>query len=298
MFTPEEAMQTSVDCIPCFVRQALDTARACSKEPTAHEWLVRDVLRLLSELGLDRSPPVIVQMIHRRLRKLTGVEDPYAADKERFDLMAEELLPGYARKVAAVDDPLGLAVRLAIAGNVIDLGAKTGLTEDDARRAIDGAAAEPIFGDLEAFRRRAEKAERILYLADNAGEVFFDRLLIERLPAGRVTLAVRGAPVINDATMTDACNAGLTEIAEVIDNGSDAPGTVLADCSADFVRRFREADLIIAKGQGNYETLCEEAGPLFFLFRVKCPAVAAQAGAPVGAHMLGGPPIAAGAPST
>jgi len=288
-------MQTSVDCLPCFVRQTLDTARACSPEPAVHEWLVRDVLRLLSEIGLDSSPPVIAQAIHRRLREMTGIDDPYGAEKERFDHMAEELLPGYARKVASAADPLDLAVRLAIAGNVIDLGAKTGLTEREAESEIDRAAAAPICGDLEAFRRRAERAEHILYLADNAGEVFFDRLLIERLPRGCVTVAVRGAPVINDATMADACDAGLAELAELIDNGSDAPGTVLADCSAEFRRYFREADLIISKGQGNYETLCDESAPLFFLFRVKCPAVAAHAGAPLGAHVLAGlPPITAG----
>jgi hypothetical protein len=107
---------------------------------------------------------------------------------------------------------------------------------------------------------------------------------VERLPAGRVTVAVRGAPVLNDATRADAEAAGLPDIVEVVDNGSDAPGTLLDDCSADFQRRFREADLIIAKGQGNFETLSETDAHIYFLFKAKCPVIAAHAGLPVGTH--------------
>jgi uncharacterized protein with ATP-grasp and redox domains len=106
-------------------------------------------------------------------------------------------------------------------------------------------------------------------------------------------LAVRGAPVLNDATAADARAAGLAEICEVIDNGSDAPGTLLEDCSPGFRQRFRAADMIIAKGQGNYETLSEAPGNIFFLFKVKCPVIAAHSGMPVGAQVLGRPRHAA-----
>jgi uncharacterized protein with ATP-grasp and redox domains len=125
-----------------------------------------------------------------------------------------------------------------------------------------------------------------LYLADNAGEIAFDRLLVERISPGRVTLAVRGAPVINDATLADAQAVGLDKIVEVIDNGSDAPGTILDDCHSDFRRRFAGADLIIAKGQGNYETLSDGPGNLFFLFKAKCPVIADHIGQPVGTQIM------------
>ncbi len=132
----------------------------------------------------------------------------------------------------------------------------------------------------------AARAGRILYLADNAGEIVFDRLLVEALAPQRVTLAVRGTPVLNDATAADARAVGLTEICEVIDNGSDAPGTVLEDCSREFRQRFSTADLIIAKGQGNFETLSEAPGNIFFLFKVKCPVIATRTGLPEEAQVL------------
>jgi uncharacterized protein with ATP-grasp and redox domains len=123
-------------------------------------------------------------------------------------------------------------------------------------------------------------------LTDNAGEIVFDRFLIEQLPFDRVTVVVRGFPVINDATIADAETAGLTDIVEVMTNGSDAPGTILDDCSEEFRTRFAEADLIIAKGQGNYETLRECLRPIFFLLRVKCPLVANDLDCPVGSMVL------------
>lgn len=130
------------------------------------------------------------------------------------------------------------------------------------------------------------EAQRILYLADNAGEIAFDRLLIEQIGPARVTVAVRGGPVINDATITDARAVGLHEIVEIIENGSDAPGTLLDDCSQEFKWRFAEADLILAKGQGNFEALSDEPHNIFFLLKAKCAVIAAHAGVPLGTHVL------------
>jgi uncharacterized protein with ATP-grasp and redox domains len=144
-------------------------------------------------------------------------------------------------------------------------------------------------GDIEAFRKRAASAADILYLADNAGEIVLDRLLIESLGPERVTVAVRGHPVINDATLEDARTAGLTDLVTVLANGSATPGTVLDGCSDEFRQRFERADLVISKGQGNYETLNEVARDIFFLFKVKCPVVAKMTRLPLGAQALVGP---------
>jgi len=178
------------------------------------------------------------------------------------------------------------AARIAIAGNMIDMGINRNITEADVRQAMQHALSEPFFGEQERFIQEVDEARSILYLADNAGEIVFDRLLIEQILPRRVTLAVRGAPVINDATLVDAQAAGLDEIVEIIDNGSDAPGTLLEDCSQEFRRRFAEADLIIAKGQGNFESLNTQPGNLFFLFKVKCPLVANHILQPVGMQVL------------
>jgi len=173
--------------------------------------------------------------------------------------------------IAESQDPFGLAVRLSIAGNVIDLGVDGGITESIARQSIKNTLHEPFEGDTNELKQSIDAADRILYLADNAGEIVFDRLLIEQMPTDRVTLVVRGGPILNDATIEDARSAGMCELVEVIDNGSDAPGTVLEDCSEAFRKRFAQANLVISKGQGNFETLSDNQANISFMFKVKCP---------------------------
>jgi len=279
-------MKTYLDCIPCFIRQTLDAVRVVTDEFAVQETMLRDVLRLTSEMDLSQSPPRIGQLIHRRLRELTGNKDPYAEVKKRFNTMALEMLPELRSRIKAAEDPFTAAVRLAITGNIIDFGPKSNVTEKDALDAIETALSDPLYGDAAAFREMVENASSILYIGDNAGEIMFDRLLIEQLPLKRVTFAVRGAPVINDAVYEDAEQAGLTHLVDVIDSGSDAPGTLLEDCSEEFIRNFRAADIIIAKGQGNFETLSESDGNMVFLFKAKCPVIASHAGTKLGAQVL------------
>jgi hypothetical protein len=279
-------MNTALECIPCFVRQTLDAARMSSDDPAVHEQILREVLGWMSEMDLSLSPPAFAQRIHRRLRERTGMEDPYREEKKKHNDMALQLLPALRGQVRASDDPLITAAHLAIAGNIIDLGAKSGLRDEDVMEALQHAAEKPLEGDIEAFRTEAAKAKRILYLADNCGEIVFDTLLIEQLGPERVVVAVRGRPIINDATPAEAREAGLDRIVPIIGNGSDAPGTVLKDCSDEFRNAFESADLIVSKGQGNFETLCGCRKNIFFLLKVKCPVVAASAGKPVGTHLL------------
>jgi damage-control phosphatase, subfamily I len=183
-----------------------------------------------------------------------------------------------------------MAARLAIAGNVIDMGSNGNLTEAEVRQSLSKALTEPFFGEEERFVQAIAQAKSVLYLADNAGEIAFDKLLVEQIikqvSQERVTLVVRGAPVLNDATMIDVHTVGIDQIVEAIANGSDAPGTILNDCSEDFRRRFAEADLIIAKGQGNFETLSNNPSNIFFLFKVKCAVIANLVNQPLGMQML------------
>lgn len=279
-------MQTTLDCIPCIVRQALESARFVSVDPALHEQLLRHILALLARMDMTLPPPFVGQIIHRELHRITGVDDPYREAKERFNHLAAEMLPWLRQMIDRSSDPLFLAARIAIAGNIIDLGINGALSEAEAGRSMEEALTQPLNGDWELLRSEIPQAKRVLYIADNAGEIFFDRLLIERLPLERVTLAVRGRPILNDATREDARCAGLDAMVAVIDNGSDAPGTILADCSTGFVRTFKAADLILAKGQGNFETLSEELAPIFFLFKAKCPVIAAHAGVEQGALVV------------
>jgi len=279
-------VRSSLDCIPCFVRQTLEAARALSDDATILEDTVREMLLWMADADLGQPPPAFAQHIHRRLRFVTGEHDPHRAAKDRHNQMALHLLPRLRALVGGSSHPMDTAVRLAIAGNAIDMGVAAEVTESELDQAIAQALNRPLDGKPHEFYRAVRSAESILYLADNAGELALDLLLIEQLGPHRVTVAVRGEPVLNDATRIDATDVGLDRIVEVVDNGSDAPGTILADCSAKFRRRFADAELIIAKGQGNFESLSEEPGNIFFLFKVKCRVIADHVGMPVGAHVV------------
>jgi uncharacterized protein with ATP-grasp and redox domains len=180
-------------------------------------------------------------------------------------------------------------VQLAIAGNVIDFGAYSAahMTKRDIFHLSQEALSQPVSGDLEKFNRIVHDAERILYIADNAGECFFDSILLDFISPGKVTYAVRGGPILNDATMEDAYAAGIQKKCSVIDTGDNAPGVLLDRCSSEFRNLFDQSDVIIAKGQGNYESLSDGSGKVcIFLLKVKCDVIARDIGHAVGTNVL------------
>jgi len=280
-------MKVFLDCIPCFVRQALDSARLATDDEQTQEKVVREVLRLAADLDMSQSPPVIGQKIHRLIRSLVGSDDPYYRVKKQFNSLALKLYPDLRKQIISSNDQLETAIRLAIAGNIIDFGVKTSLTELEVKKTIGDSLSGYLNPEqVRNFKNAVMEAEEILYLADNAGEIVFDHLLIEQLPIEKITVVVKGSPVINDATIEDANVVGLDRIVEVIDNGSDGPGTILETCSQYFRDRFEKADLIIAKGQGNYETLSDLDKNIFFILKAKCPVIARDLNCEVGAMVL------------
>ncbi len=282
-------MRTYFDCIPCFVRQVLDSVRMTTDDEQIQEKVLREALYLGSKMDLSQSPPAMAQKIHRFIREITGVKDPYLEVKNRFNKLALQMYPELKQQVETSADPLETAVRLAIAGNIIDFGVNSVVEQSQVERTITESLTEPL--DMEAmeeFREATSQAEDILYLGDNTGEIVFDRLLIEQLPYEKITFAVKGGPILNDATIEDAQIVGLTDIVNVIDNGSDAPGTILENCSEAFRRRFDKSDLIIAKGQGNYETLSNIDKNIFFMLQPKCVVLARHLGCEIGSLVLSG----------
>jgi len=237
-------------------------------------------------MDLSKSPPVMGQYIHRLIREFSGSRDPYKKLKDSFNNIALDIYPDLLDRVRKASDPFEAAIRFAIAGNIIDSGAVHNLTKSYIIETIEQAMSQKLSGNIEKLRVAMNSAKKILYLGDNTGEIVFDKLLIEQLPKDRVTFVVRGYPVINDATLNDAKISGLTDIVEVIDNGSDAPGTILEDCSKVFLRHFSDADLIIAKGQGNYETLNNEDKNIFFILKAKCPVIASNIGCEIGSLII------------
>jgi len=280
-------MRIYLDCIGCFVRQALDAARLATDDEQIHKKVVEQVLQLAADLDMSQSPPVIGQQIHRLIRSLVGSDDPYYRVKKQFNSLALKLYPDLRKQIISSNDQLETAVRLAIAGNIIDFGVKSSLSELEVKKTISDSLSGYLNPEqVQDFKNAVMEAEEIFYLADNAGEIVFDHLLIEQLPIEKITVVVKGSPVINDATIDDANVVGLGRIVEVIDNGSDGPGTILETCSQGFLDRFEKADLIIAKGQGNYETLSDLDKNIFFILKAKCPVIARDLGCEVGQMIL------------
>ncbi len=269
-------MQTCLDCLPCFLRQALYAARIASEDADRHREILAQAARLLPSFDLAASPPENAVRLYRMIAAVAGTPDPFAALKEESNRLALALRPEVRERVRQAADPLFTASKYAIAGNVIDYGAHH---DFDVHRTLAHCLDRPFaIDDSRRFRHDLAAAGKILYLADNCGEIVFDGLLIETLGKKKVTVAVKERPILNDALLADAVTCGLADHATVVSNGTDCPGTPLDGCSPEFRALFANADLIIAKGQGNFETLSQTVttAPIYFLLTAKCPVVVAH----------------------
>lgn len=239
--------------------------------------VIQETLMILKSLPAGTTPPEIGTRVHALVRELTGNQDPYLKVKRESTEKALALLPKLRGIVAEAADPLEAAVRISIAGNIIDFGPNP---DYDLWEVVERIQHQPLAIDRMAELKAAiAAASSILYLGDNAGETVFDKVLIEVLDKP-VTYVVRGGPVLNDVALQDALDAGLDEVAEIVDNGARITGTVLSACSPDFQARFNAAELIISKGMGNYETLSTVDAPIYFLLQVKCPVIGWDLGVP------------------
>ncbi len=285
------AVKAALECAPCFIRQALDAARMATDDETVHEQVVREALRLAAEFRFDQTPVHISRPIHAAVRNYSGCADPYREVKQQSNTFALGLYPEMNAVIDESASPFETAVRLAIAGNIIDFGVMNPADLDCVHETVEHALKAPLdIALVERMGQAVQEAHDILYLADNAGEIVFDRLLLERMPLDKITVVVRGEPIINDATMDDARAVGLTEIVNVIESGTTYAGTILETCSDTFRERFARSDLVIAKGQGNYEALNDADKPAFFLLKAKCAVVARHLHCAVGDIVLAATP--------
>jgi len=284
-------MPSTLDCAICIMRQALEAARFATDDVDKHAKILETAMRITIDAGMKIDPPWVGTLVHRAAREISGDHDPYLKEKKRFNRYALARIDDLRRWIQESRDPFETTVRLAIAGNSIDF-AMESISEaqiDDAiRRALD----QPLVGDLDELQAAISDANRILYLTDNAGEIVCDRLLIEMLLSPEfgkeVVVATRGKPILNDALYEDAEEAGITRLTRVVGNGGDGLGTIFSLTSREFQREFRAADLVIAKGLANYETLrAPRQGDLIpkalaMLFKAKCHYIAEEVGAQFG----------------
>ena len=275
-------MKAYLECYPCFLRQALESARMATVDEAIQRRVLQRVADLIADFPPDATPIEMGEDIHRIIREITDSSDPYHEVKRESNNHALSLYPQLRAMVETSTDPLLTAVKLAAIGNVIDFGANPGFDLD---RALEEGLTEDLSdSDFPLFKDRLRRVDEVLYIGDNSGEIVFDKILVEQLVRHEkeVTFVVRGGPILNDATMEDARTVGMDGVAKVISSGVLSPGTILRNAQPEFLDRFHRAELILAKGQGNYEGLSEEAGPLFFLLKVKCPVIARHLGAGMG----------------
>lgn len=265
-------MQTGSDCLVCFLRQALAAVRRSTANPQVHWQLLTEIGAMLASFDPLIPPPENAVHYYRLIARQTGIADPYAQEKHEGNTFALGVEARTRELIREADDPLLAAVQFAINANVLDYGSQYLL---DREAALASCRQPLVVNHYASLQRYIAGKPTILFLADNCGEIVFDKLLIELLVdrGCKVTVAVRHSPIINDATLEDAMTCGLDRLCPVITNGADVPGTPLQSCSEDFRQHFANADCIISKGMGNYECLSDTDRPLFFLFVVKCTTV-------------------------
>lgn len=251
--------------------QALRAGRMATNDEKKIKKLLDNVGDMMKDIRLESIPPETGDLIYKEVSNITGVADPYRKVKESNIKEALSLYPELKKIIRKSENKLLTAIRIAIAGNVIDLGVgKEFNIVEDVKEIL-----HQEFGvlDFSEFEKQLEKANTILYIGDNAGESVFDKILIEEL-GKPITYVVRDIPVINDVTYQDAVDSGIDEVAEIISSGSSAPAIIPELCSENFLEKFNASDMVISKGQGNYEGLSNVHRSIFFLLKAKCHVIA------------------------
>ncbi|HPI45789.1 MAG TPA: ARMT1-like domain-containing protein [Tenuifilaceae bacterium] len=274
--TMETATKTDINiqsqCYGCFLKtyQRLFEKFKLTQEQQ-DEFL--DFFHNTLEKFKNSTSPEVQRELNQGFSKIVGIEDLFEDEKINSNSIALGLYNDWSTQVPISKNPFDLALKLSIAGNIMDYGANNNFDiKSTIRRVI---FAEFAINHSKQLQDKIKEAKSILYLADNAGEILFDKLFIETINHPNITYAVRSGFALNDATLHDAIDVGMNSVARVIENGFDAPATVLAKCSSEFMEVYNSADLVISKGQGNLEGLINENDPrIFFLLMVKCDVMA------------------------
>ena len=278
-------MKTYLDCIPCFFNQALRAGRIATDDEGKIKRILDEIGTALKDIPLESTPPETGRLIYKKVREITGNYDPYKEIKIENTHKALSLYHSLKQKVEQSDDSLLLAIRIAIAGNIIDFGVNRSF---DIEKEIHEVLEKDFsIYDYQKFKECLGKADDILFIGDNAGESVFDRILIEELKKPTIYV-VRDEPVINDVTYDDALQAGIDKVATIVSSGTNAPGTILTTCSNEFRKLYYDSKFVISKGQGNYEGLSDEKKPIFFMLKVKCYVIAKDIGVTEGDIVLKG----------
>ncbi len=286
-------MKINLDCIPCFQRQALKAVRMNISDQKTQEHILKDVMKILLNLDWSKTPPELAHIIHRYIRDKTKVDDPYKKVKKDSNDHALSLLPRLKTIVKESSDPLDTAVRISIAGNIMDFGALTHFNVEDTVNTI--LKKKFAIHDIQTLRKNILRARDLLFFTDNAGEIVFDKLLLETIldlrkqenKDLRIIVVVKGGPIINDATLDDVKYVGFDQIKSIEYKtiSIDDPDTGPERNSPEVKNWIKNFNVTIAKGQGNYESL-SECKHIFFMLIAKCGVIASDLGVTEGDIVL------------
>jgi uncharacterized protein with ATP-grasp and redox domains len=275
----------SPECIPCLIRRVLFEAEEVDADKAVEA--VRNASEMLGELfGENVCSATVATKVHRETYKILGSKDPYKALKRKSNEVALELYPAAERYVKASKDPLRASFLCAVIGNVLDFGIGTGYDHPSKlRKEFNNLMAEGLgHDDSSKMKKLLKKADKVVYLSDNCGEIVLDRLALKELGGYGIdlTLAVKEKPILTDATKRDIAGLGIEKIVDhIVEVPGFAVGIDLAELEGSFGRLLRKADLIVAKGMANFESLSEtDIMPIAYLLRTKCDPVADAMGLP------------------
>jgi uncharacterized protein with ATP-grasp and redox domains len=277
-------MKVEAECAACLLARATAETYYATTNPALRFRTIKEVMKLLNrEFRPTTVPADIGTKRDRLIKQLTSNDDPYKRSKKMSNEKAVKLLP-YARKLVEKghnqQERFKKACLCAVVGNILEFDIPGHcFTFRTLTKSFRDAAKDLIVDDVDRAYELAKKAKAVLYLADNAGEIVFDTLLVEQLKnmGLKVTYVVKGGPVINDATLEDVEPSGMSKLADnILTTGTDAVGLLKKEVSREFLKVYGEAELIFAKGMGYAETLTEYklTKPHFLLFRTKCNPVA------------------------
>lgn len=277
-----------MDCRGCYERQVRRIAEFCELNASALDAMLVVKDEVLAGYGDERVKPDRMGELLARVAPIIGTDDPYEQVKAEYNQLLLDREQECLERIVAAEDPFQLALRYAAAGNLIDFGAKHSFTRDDVTDLLDRVP-EITFSidDSPALLDLVREARSVMYLGDNCGEIVLDKILVEQIhreaPDAEVVYGVRGGPIINDVTVVDAEQVGMDRVARVVPSGLAVPTTVLEGSTEEFRRAFFDADVVISKGMGNFETLGDGCGrgDVFFLLMTKCEMVAEAVGAPL-----------------
>jgi len=270
------------ECLICQVKALEKRVEKYEIPAQKRNRLVSELLKKIAVIDLEKSySPEITSYILNILKDSSEIADPYLPEKMEGNRKMLERYKEFREMIQQSENPFNTALRLAVAGNIIDFG-PTHIFD------VTGTIEKVLVTDFaidhsEKLQQEIRSAGTILYLGDNSGEIVLDKLFLETLNHPDVWFAVREQPVLNDVTRREAEEVGIGNVARIISNGDDAPSTLLHRVSDKFRQMYQKADLIISKGMGNYEGLMFENDPrLFFLLMVKCDVIGRKIGASKG----------------